>query len=267
LRIGTVDPEFKLERATLEAALLDAAHEWNSATGREWFVVSASDGVAINLLFDGRQAELDERATAEEELNEEVETLAKESSERDREYQDVERLIASFNQRKAHYEELVTAHNSAVTQAQQTGSPSEETVIALRNEERRLGELRRELDESSRHIKQVIDEFNLRLRALEPSREALNDKIKSFKERFPPLLIREAEHRKGAFVNEVNVYAFTNAQDLHFTLLHELGHTLGLSHASQTGAVMSPIREPGSSVYHLTDWDIDAALKLCEERS
>lgn len=260
LRIGTVDPEFKLDRAALETALLDAANEWNSATDREWFRVSSTGGIAVNLLFDGRQAELEERTTAEAQLDSEVALLKREL---DEEHQNISRLVQSFDQRKAYYEELVSGHNAAVSQARQKGSVSQETVAAFREDERRLGDLRREIDGSFERIKPTLDDFKERTAAKTAS---LNERIAKFKQRYPPLVIREAEHRKGTFVNEVNVYTFTDARSLHYTLLHELGHTLGLSHTSETGAIMSPVREEESAVYHLTKSDIDAALQLCEER-
>lgn len=259
LRIGTVDPEFELERAALETALGEAANEWNSATGREWFTISSTDGIVVNLLFDGRQAEIDTRKVAEATLEAELAIIGKEMEE---EHQGIERLITSFNQEETHYKDSVSAHNAAVSRAREAGSVSQEILASLRDEEGHLRELRGELDGQFKRIKTLIDQFMER----KPEREKIfHEKVATFRRHYPPLLIREAEHRRGAFVNEVNVYAFTDSRDLHYNLLHELGHTLGLSHANDADAVMSPVREAHSEVYHLTKSDIDAALKLCQE--
>lgn len=265
LRIGTVDPEFQVAPASLEDALRKAASEWNSATGQERFIVSTSDGVAVNFLFDGRQAELDQLKATEHQLDEEIARLSKERSDRERESRDIERLMGIFKEEQTHYEQLVAAHNAGVSRAQEGGAPDSETLAIVREQERRLNELRAGLEASNQRIKQKVDEYNQRALITQQEGESLREKIALLKEQFPPRLIREAEHRKGAFVNEINVYTLSDARDLHYTLLHELGHTLGLGHANGTGAVMSPIRELGSLIYHLTPSDIDAAHKLCED--
>ncbi len=263
LRIGTIDPEFNMTRASLEAALRDAANEWNSATGRAWFAVTSSEGIAVNLLFDGRQAELNELKTAETELDIEIALVSKEREERDLESQEIDQNMVAFNQEREHYEALVATHNDAVARASKNGTLSQETVAQFHAEEERLSQLRGRLETSAQRIKKQVDDYTQRARSTQRRGELLQTKIAELKERFPPRLVREAEHRKGAFVNEINVYTISDAKDLHYTLLHELGHTLGLDHAKEDDAIMSPIRKIGASRYNLTDSDIAAARALC----
>ena len=82
LRIGQVDPEFNLDTATLEKALRRATAEWNNATGHRWFHVSDSDGVVVNLLFDGRQEDIELQKALEEELDAESARIKTHQAER-----------------------------------------------------------------------------------------------------------------------------------------------------------------------------------------
>ena len=262
--IGTIDPEFKIERGTLEVALRNATTEWNTATGREWFIVSPSEGIAINLLFDGRQADLDELKEAERALDEEVSRLTHAQEEHNREFQEVQATIARFNQEREHYANSVATFNADVTRAQNAGSIDNDLANSFRQREEQLSILRRSVEAFADRLKKLVDESNQRALSTQHEGERLNQKITQLKERFPPRLIREAEHRKGAFVNEINVYTVASERDLHSALLHELGHTLGLGHTSERGAIMSPVREVGSTQYTLTTADIAAARKICE---
>jgi predicted Zn-dependent protease len=93
--------------------------------------------------------------------------------------------------------------------------------------------------------------------------EALNARIRSVQERFPPSVVTEGEHRRGPSVNEINIYTFHNLKEFHVVLLHELGHVLGLPHTDERPTIMHPLIEHGSGPYHLTSSDVQAALNLC----
>lgn len=264
--IGTIDPEFQIERKSLEAALLHATDEWNTATGCEWFIVSPSEGISINLLFDGRQADLNELKEAERQLDEEIANVTHAQEEHDREFREVQSTVARFNQKRDHYENAVTTFNADISRAQNTGSLDEDLANSFREREEQLSILRRNIEAAVDSIKKLVEELNQRSLSTQQDGERLTQKIAQLKERFPPRLIREAEHRKGSFVNEINVYTFSSMRDLHYALLHELGHTLGLEHSAERGAIMSPIREIGSTQHTLTPEDIAAARKICESK-
>lgn len=264
--IGTIDPEFQIERTTLEAALRNATNEWNTATGREWFIVSPEGGISINLLFDGRQADLDELKEAERNLDEEIDRVTHAQEEHDRESREVQSTVTQFNQERDRYENAVATFNADVSRVQAAGSIDKDLANSFHQREKELSILRRNVEAAADTIKKLVDELNQRALSTQQDGERLAQKIAQLKERFPPRLIREAEHRKGAFVNEINVYTFSSVRDLHYALLHELGHTLGLEHSAERAAIMSPIRETGSTQYTLTPSDIAAARKICESK-
>lgn len=263
LRIGQVDPEFNLDTATLENALHRAIAEWNSATGHTWFRVSDSEGVAVNLLFDGRQADIEQRKVLEQELDTEIARLKEQQHSVTEEGAKVEQLINSWKEEHARYESRVATLNAAVAEVNGTQNPDATTVDTLTREKNELSALRQRLEASATQMNSAVDQHNAKAREVQRAGELLQAKVEALRERFPAQLIKEAEHRRGAFVNEINIYTFTDAENLHFALLHELGHTIGLSHSDVPEAIMAPVRQLGASSTHLTASDITAAQALC----
>ncbi len=75
-----------------------------------------------------------------------------------------------------------------------------------------------------------------------------------------------AQHIHQAGMEAIDVFAFSDREQLHATLLHELGHALGLGHLPQHGALMYELREVTTADVHLSQYDVEAALSLCELR-
>lgn len=263
LRIGQVDPEFNLDAATLENALRRATAEWNTATGHTWFRVSDSEGVVVNLLFDGRQADIEQRKVLEQELDTEIAVLKEQQHAVTEESTKVEQLINSWKEEHARYESRVATLNAAVAEINGSQNPDPATVDTLTRERNELSALRQSLEATATQMNSAVDQHNTKAREVQRAGELLQAKVDALRERFPAQLIKEAEHRRGAFVNEINIYTFTDAENLHFALLHELGHTIGLGHSDVTEAIMAPVRQLGASSTHLTPSDIAAAQALC----
>ena len=263
LRIGQVDPEFNLNTSTLEKALRSATTEWNNATGHVWFHVSDSEGVVVNLLFDGRQEDIEQRRALEEELDAESTRLKEQQAERAKESLTMKGLIASWEQDKARFEARIARYNTEIARVAGVERPDRTLVEGLQRENEELATKRQRLEESAETMKREIDLYNQRALATQREGEQLSDKVETLQKRFPARLVKEAEHRRGAFVNEINIYTYTDEENLHFALLHELGHTIGLPHSDIREAIMAPVRELGVSSAHLTPSDIAAARSLC----
>ena len=265
LRVGDIDPQFNLDTAVIQRAIGRAAEEWNSRAGVTLFSISMTGDVPVNFLFDGRQDELDQLKATEASIDSELARLKAEQAKRVAESESIDRHVKELEGERNRYEREVAVFNADVARIESEGAITPQVRAEMTRRRDALQALRGDLEASSSRITNEINEYNQRARETEQEGEALNEKITELKERFPPRLIKEAEHRVGAFVNEINVYTYTDENELDYTLLHELGHAIGLPHSDQPSSIMSPVRQVGAAPSHLTPEDIAAARERCGE--
>jgi hypothetical protein len=258
-----VDPEFKLDELTLTSAVQRAAEEWNYTTGHTWFRLSNSDGIPVNLLFDGRQENIEERKLLQQDLDTEAARLRAKTTETIEAGLAVERVKSSWSREKADYDARVSSHNDEVKRLEGGEYVEQNIRERLEQEERELLVLQRRLKESASQLNQAIQSHNDTVEEVRRGEEDRIARIRAVRERYPSRKINEAEHRTGPFVNEINVYAFTDEDNLHVVLLHEMGHAIGLEHSNVPEAVMAAVHQSGISSYRLAPADIAAARTVC----
>ena len=98
-----------------------------------------------------------------------------------------------------------------------------------------------ELDQAGRALQGDLDDLNRRLDARAGRVDALAGAVPP--NRIESGLYRELVDRQGervvALQRAIDVYRFETPADLWLVIAHELGHALGLGHATGAGAVMS----------------------------
>jgi hypothetical protein len=263
LRIGQVDAEFKLDTVTLEKAVKSAAEEWNHATGHMWFRLSNTEGIPVNLLFDGRQENIEERKLLQQYLDTEAAQSRTKATETFERVLAMERHVSLWSQERADYDARVSAYNDEVRRLEGSGYVDGHIRETLEREERDLVALEDRLKKSAARLNRAIKSHKDKLEEVRREEEERVARIRALGERYPSDRISEAEHRTGPFVNEINVYAFTDEENLHVILLHEMGHAIGLEHSNVSEAIMAPVNQSGVSSSHLTATDIAAARATC----
>jgi hypothetical protein len=234
-RIGEVDPSFELSYEDAKALVEQAVEQWEDAVNRDLFVYAGEAPFTVNFIFDERQAAtnaeererrfLDGQLAENQELFEAVEMAQVE----------YENLVAEYTARAEAYEVRLSDYNRTVQQYNDRGGAPEEEFAALEAE-------RNALETEADALETLVNELNMlasRINRLseEGNRliDAYNEDVQEYNNRFGTGEV----FTQGDYLGDsINIYEFSNDNELQTVLLHEFGHALGLGHVEDDSAIM-----------------------------
>lgn len=122
-----------------------------------------------------------------------------------------------------------------------------------------------QMEEEQSQIKQESERLLTSNRPSEREASEFLNRVDSYRRKYEStnVPVPWAQHHTGQAGSSIDIFAFSNLEELHATLLHELGHAIGLGHLPQQESIMFALRIPGRSDIHLSQYDIEAALSLC----
>lgn len=238
--IGEYDERFGVSREDLLVALKKAEAVWEESAGKELFVYSDRGRFKINLIYDERQLRTDLAERSEGSLNEKQVKY----QQADREYKnimtDLEMAVADFNERTKKFNSERAKYSDKVRAWNRSARTDESKLEALRAEEKELRALEAELlrKESELSSKQAsADKAMLTRNQL--ARD-YNNEVAIYNQEFGTgESFDQGIYSRG----QINVYQFSNVDDLALVLAHEFGHALGLGHVDDPKAVMYYLME------------------------
>lgn len=239
-----------------------ATGQWESVLGQDLFYLDHNADVAVSFVFDDRQAVTDAQAAdlarldAIESQNEVVKTTIDELQ------ATYDNMRSSFEERKAAYDADLQQYEQDIRQVNDRGgAPAEEFAVlntrqtALEDEFVALRQLSADLSSIATELNTLTVEGNKLL-------DAYNDDVNEFNDQYGDGGI----FTQGDYTGDaINIYQFSNENELLAVLVHEFGHALGIEHVGQSGALMHYLlEEGGETAPTLHPVDIAAARSVCQ---
>lgn len=251
-RIGQVDERFGLGRDEVKRLAHEAVMIWHDGTGSEWFVYDEDAKLTINLIYDERQIETNERQKIRKNLDKlqkrhQADIIQLES--------DRKQLHEQFDFLQKELADWQAKYNRVQEKLQYTQDPTTSQMLILQRNE--LIEKRYNLNEQKRLYEITQENFNRRVDKINTNAHALNQEIEQTKARLTPREFHKGEFQHGSDTI-INIYEFENVNELRLVLAHELGHALYLDHNDDPTALMYPYaQEQDLKNFRLKQADID----------
>ena len=259
-RIGELDERFAIGHAAARAVVVEAATVWESATDRDLFRYDESADFTINFVFDERQ----ERATAEvaarsnlDAKEAERRALAAQLTELREQYTTLEEAYAT---RVSDYEARLAAYNAEVESYNERGGAPSDVFAELTEERDALDAEATALEASAGELNRLADEINALAQESNDLVAAYNEDVAAYNARFTEGgAFNQAEY----LGDRINVYKFTDAEELQQVMVHEFGHALGIGHVDDPRAMMYYLLEEQPATPTLTQADLTAFRAEC----
>ena len=228
--VGVIDPRHNLSQNEFISLLRGAEEVWEKPTGLDLFAYEANAKLMVNLIFDERQAEKDA-------LLEEMAQLDSAAAEIAKREQKIETIRKEYEAKKETFEDRLAAWNKGSRR-------NREEFSAVKQEEINLESLHA-------YLKKEISNFN-------ELAYAYNQEVRQFNHQAPG----EKTAGEAKSQGEINIYLLENDQGDKYLLAHEMGHALGIEHATTSNSLMY-YRLP-QSIKELSREDLRLLSDICE---
>lgn len=239
-KIGSIDQKFEITDTELLAKIEQASDLWKNAYGKRLFVYDTNSDLEINLIYDERQGSFENIEDLEEGVNDQKMTLEEENAIYDQKVAELEKQVAELN-------EQIDYWNS------KGGAPEPEF---------------RHLTKMQEDLNSKIDELNSYANKLNQVVDDVNENIGNFNNmvsKFNDVIVQKPE--VGFYTSgeeKIDIFFYTDEENLVNILAHEMGHSLGLDHIEEEGAMMNPVVSENTGI---KSGDIELVKTFCEENT
>ncbi len=235
-RIGSIDPLFDKTAEKFKADLINAESVWEKPSGKELFVYDPAGRLTVNFIYDERQT-----------LSNEVETLVKSAESGEQSYQS---QVQKYQELVTQYEQKLSAYNKDVAYWNSHGGAPPAEYTRLEQERQDLVAMQATLSKLASKVNVTVKQYNQTVGELNQT-SSQYQKTRSSKPEEG--IYAESEHK-------IDIYHYSNEDELVHTIAHEFGHALGLDHLNDQDAIMFANTSESTEA---TETDIVALNRLC----
>lgn len=253
--IGSIDSNFSISQDELAQLAAEAANVWNGAEGKVLLKYNPESNFKINLIYDTRQ----EQSVASLQLEQNLQSL--EEADKD--------LAAQYNSLNVGYKKKIDTYNNDLTEYKKNlekyntdvaywngvgGAPSDE-YAKLKKDKIVLDNEYEKINQEVAEINSLADKTNSLAKKENQVVANYNSTVSTYKSQYGDT----QEFEKGVFDGqEIDIYQFKTTADLRLTLVHELGHYIGLPHVENSKSIM---------YYLIGDQDVNTPTLTAEDRA
>jgi archaellum component FlaC len=263
-RLGEIGASFAITESEAKAAIAEAADLWEKEIDEDLFVYTDDADFTINFIFDERQAVANAQTTDRDRLDtiaEQNETFRTEIAQLQSTY---EAKQADFRAERDAYDNELQEYNQRVQQINDRGGANPAVFAGLEDERERLERISNSLQREATELNTLAQRLN-ELGA-EGNRliDTYNQEVEAYNREYG----EAHEFTQGDYQGgEINVYKFSDNNELVAVLAHEFGHALGINHIEQEGALMYYLLDDELfNAPTLAASDISAYQAVCEDQ-
>jgi len=234
--IDSADPRFNISPEKLRDVVGAAENLWEIKSGMNLFEYNSEAELKVRLVYDERQQQTYEAEQIEAGLKN-METqralLEKQQSTVSKEY---DRKLSLLKTAFSEYEDRLEEYNENVSLWNSQGGTSEEEYDNLKKEEKSIKKEFEELKEKEAELNALAKRSNTIIAQENKIINNYNQTITTYRSKFG----NSQEFEKGIFDPSAGIiiYQFKEITDLELTLMHELGHALGIDHVENPQSIM-----------------------------
>lgn len=265
--IGDVDSRFGITKEQAISASKKAEEMWEKTLGIDMFEYMPGVGIPISLTYDERQAETDYLKSQFTDLTDKKERYDYLRLEYDSLVSNMNKSRENFESSKNLYESFLTKFNKEseqfdkdkmsyekdVTHWNSVGVISEEEYKALQAEGIRLRAVAadlnadyedlkgiyKQLEEAKDSFNMIVGKVNAVAGLVNQTAESLNEKVGEYNH------LTEGRdefvtgyYKRSSTEQSIDVFQFESYDELVLIIAHELGHSLGIGHATTEKSIM-----------------------------
>jgi len=260
--IGSIDSRFEVSKEEFLNIVDQAANVWETPIGKNLFEYDSESNFKINLIFDERQQQSIEYENLESELNNlesSRDALKKEYEELHKKYQkrldNYDYIVVEYKKRSKEYNEEVNLWNKK-------GGAPKDIYDRLEEEKNELENLYDSIEKERAAINKLAGKTNDLAKKEGKLVRSYNDSVETYQSKYG----QTNEFNKGIYDGQkIDIFQFREFSDLRLTLVHEMGHALGISHLENSKSIMYYLMgEQNMNNLVLSEEDLSAAKNVCK---